>query len=171
MDAFICHNGKEVNNYGLCQKKRMAKRISSSKSSKMVGRSSKRITHATKGWMKWYRRCWAVASLRMGMRSISAQSVLGKSQMPLTAVVKLSYQERMKRAYGQDPLRCEQCGAPMWLWQVWHPKDGLVYDEGEAIKAGKYEPTPQPKPPDVVNKPVSLVQLSLFDLQAPLSYA
>ncbi len=35
------------------------------------------------------------------------------AQMPLSAVVQLSYQERMKRAYGQDPLRCEQCGAQM----------------------------------------------------------
>jgi len=31
------------------------------------------------------------------------------------AVVKLSYRERMKRAYGKDPLLCERCGEEMWV--------------------------------------------------------
>jgi len=24
------------------------------------------------------------------------------------------------------------------LWQVWHPRDGVVYDEVQAIKRGRY---------------------------------
>lgn len=51
---------------------------------------------------------------------------------------KLSYRERMKRAYGKDPLICEHCGAEMWLWRIWHPDYGIIYDEMEQIKQSKY---------------------------------
>jgi hypothetical protein len=27
----------------------------------------------------------------------------------------------------------------MWLWQIWHPKYGVVYDELERMKAGVYD--------------------------------
>ena len=36
-------------------------------------------------------------------------------------VRKLSYQARMKRAYGLAPL--------LWLWYVWHPEYGVIYKE------------------------------------------
>ena len=44
-------------------------------------------------------------------------------------VEKLRYPERMKRAYGLDPLKRLQCGAELWLWYIWHPDDGVIYDE------------------------------------------
>jgi hypothetical protein len=44
------------------------------------------------------------------------------TQGPISAVVKLRYRVRIKRAYGRDPLRCNHCGGELWLWQVWHPK-------------------------------------------------
>jgi hypothetical protein len=28
----------------------------------------------------------------------------------------------------------------MMLWQVWHPRYGVVYDEVEQIKRGRYDP-------------------------------
>ena len=28
----------------------------------------------------------------------------------------------------------------MLLWQVWHPRYGIVYDEVQAIKRGRYGP-------------------------------
>lgn len=91
---------------------------------------------------------------------------------PLSAVVKLTYQTRLKRAYGQDPLCCKQCGAQLWLWRIWHPKYGVIYDEAEAIKTGKYEPPPEPELPVTATEPEPVVsQLSLFDLQPPLVYA
>jgi hypothetical protein len=52
---------------------------------------------------------------------------------------KLSYRERMKRAYGKDPLKCEHCGREMWLWRIWHPDYGIIYDELERIEQGKYD--------------------------------
>jgi hypothetical protein len=69
------------------------------------------------------------------------QGVLGWVE---NIVGQLSYQERMKRAYGLDPLRCVQCGAELWLWYVWHPDFGVIYDELAQLRSGKYD-----LPPDI----------------------
>jgi len=50
-----------------------------------------------------------------------------------------SYRERMQTAFGRDPLRCPRCGQELWLWQLWHPKYGVIYDELERMKARVYE--------------------------------
>jgi hypothetical protein len=55
-----------------------------------------------------------------------------------------SYRERMLSAFGRDPLVCPRCGRAMWLWQVWHPQYGVVYDELERMKAGVYERVERP---------------------------
>jgi hypothetical protein len=55
------------------------------------------------------------------------------------AVQKTS-RERVLASTGWDPLRCARCGREMLLWQVWHPRYGVVYDELQAIKHGRYGP-------------------------------
>lgn len=85
-------------------------------------------------------------------------------------VVKLSYQERMKRAYGLDPLVCEDCGAELWRWYVWHPDYGVIYDELDQLKAGQYELPPVAEPPADRNDPEPVVQRPLFDLPIPFVY-
>jgi hypothetical protein len=55
-------------------------------------------------------------------------------------VTRQSYQERVLASTGRDPLRCPRCGGSMMLWQVWHPRYGVVYDELEQIKRGRYDP-------------------------------
>ncbi|OQY35826.1 MAG: hypothetical protein B6243_04435 [Anaerolineaceae bacterium 4572_5.2] len=87
-----------------------------------------------------------------------------------STVVKLKYRERMKRGYGKDPLQCEECGEEMWLWRVWHPEYGVIYDESEAIKAGKYEP-PDDEGSKALDKQEQVVQPSLFDIPFPIGYA
>ncbi len=59
---------------------------------------------------------------------------------------KLSYRERVKQAYGKDPLLCPRCATEMWLWYIWHPDYGVVYDELEQIKQGKYDLLDEQKP-------------------------
>jgi Putative transposase/Transposase zinc-binding domain len=54
------------------------------------------------------------------------------------------YRERMREAFGRDPLVCWRCGGTMWLWQVWHPQYGVIYDELERIKQGVYERDERP---------------------------
>ena len=113
-----------------------------------------------------------VAEILKGAVKRAVQGVLDfVVEKPVTAVVKLSYQERMKRAYGGDPLRCEQCGGEMWLWRVWHPKYGLIYDEAEAIKAGKYDQPLAAEIVEVPEKPEQVVQLPLFNLPPLFVYA
>lgn len=53
-------------------------------------------------------------------------------------VAQKTYRERVLARTGHDPLRCVRCGGEMMLWQVWHPRYGLVYDELQAIKRGRY---------------------------------
>jgi hypothetical protein len=53
----------------------------------------------------------------------------------------LTYRERYKQSLGRDPLICPHCREEMGVWKVWHPKYGVVYDELEAIKKGRYGST------------------------------
>ena len=55
-------------------------------------------------------------------------------------VAQKTYRERVLASTGRDPLRCVRCGGEMLLWQVWHPRYGVVYDELQAIKRGRYGP-------------------------------
>jgi hypothetical protein len=62
--------------------------------------------------------------------------------LPLCGAAPVSrprYRERMRSAFGCDPLVCPRCGREMWLWQVWHPAYGVVSDELERMQAGVYE--------------------------------
>jgi hypothetical protein len=52
-------------------------------------------------------------------------------------------------------------GGEMSLWQVWHPRYGLVYDEVQAIKRGRYGPC-RGSPPGAGAK--AMTQLALADL-------
>lgn len=49
------------------------------------------------------------------------------------------YRERYKEVSGHDPMICKHCGEEMDLFRIWHPKYGVIYDELENIKRGKYE--------------------------------
>jgi hypothetical protein len=55
-------------------------------------------------------------------------------------VAQKTYRDRVLASMGRDPLRCRRYGGEMMLWQVWHPRYGIVYDELQAIKRGRYGP-------------------------------
>jgi len=57
---------------------------------------------------------------------------------------RLCYRVRMRATLGRDPLLCPRCGGELWLWQVWHPQYGVVYDELERMKAGADEREERP---------------------------
>ena len=46
----------------------------------------------------------------------------------------------MSRARGEIPS-CPHCRGEMGLWRIWHPTYGVIYDEGEVIKRGRYAST------------------------------
>ncbi len=52
----------------------------------------------------------------------------------IASVERLTYRERMKAMMGRDPPVCPPCRAELWLWKIWHPKYGVLYDEGERLR-------------------------------------
>ena len=38
------------------------------------------------------------------------------------------YRSRLRASFGLDPLRCPKCGSELILYEVWHPKYGVIYD-------------------------------------------
>ena len=77
-----------------------------------------------------------------------------------------TYRERVLASTGRDPLRGTRCGGEMLLWQVWHPRYGVVYDEVQAIKRGRYGPC-RGSPPGVRADEAgakAMTQLALADL-------
>ena len=72
------------------------------------------------------------------VREQIAVALQGAAQLvlPLAALVKRStYRERMKATLGRDPQVCPKCGVELWLWKIWHPKYGVLYDAGEQWRA------------------------------------
>ena len=53
-------------------------------------------------------------------------------------IARLTYRQRYEQSTGRDPFRCPHCGGEMAVWRIWHPKYGVIYDEGEVIKRGTY---------------------------------
>ena len=50
----------------------------------------------------------------------------------------LTYRQRYQQSTGRDPLRCPHCQSAMEVWRIWHPTYGVIHDELEAIRRGKY---------------------------------
>src|SRR6266446_8943621 len=73
------------------------------------------------------------------------QEALAKVRGIVKGAIKIiaaqSYRERYRQSSGRDPLRCPHCHDEMDVWKVWHPKYGVVYDELEAMRRGRYAST------------------------------
>jgi putative transposase len=75
------------------------------------------------------------------------QAALAKVEEVVKGAVKiiarLTYRQRYEQSTGHDPFRCPHYGAEMAVWRIWHPKYGVIYDEGEVMKRGTYASTAQ----------------------------
>ena len=73
------------------------------------------------------------------------QAALAKVEEVVKGAVKiiarLTYRQRYEQSTGRDPFRCPYCQREMELWYIWHPTYGVIYDEGEVIKRGRYAST------------------------------
>ncbi len=109
--------------------------------------------------------------VRICLQTVLQKLVQGVFGWAENIVEKLSYPERMKRAYGLDPLTCVQCGAELWLWYVWHPDYGVIYDELTQLRAGKYDSPPVVSMPKENNESAQIVQPPLFEWPTSFVYA
>jgi hypothetical protein len=70
------------------------------------------------------------------------QEALAKVQGIVKGAIKIiaakSYRERYQASTGRDPLICPHCKAERGIWKIWHPKYGVIADELEAMRRGKY---------------------------------
>ena len=73
-----------------------------------------------------------------GLMREALAKVKGVVRGAVKIIARLTYRQRYHQSSGRDPLMCPHCHHEMELWKVWHPKYGVVYDELEAIKKGKY---------------------------------
>ena len=64
--------------------------------------------------------------------------VKGMVRGAIKVIAAKSYRQRYQQSTGRDPLRCPHCQQEMSVWKVWHPKYGVVYDELDAMRRGRY---------------------------------
>jgi hypothetical protein len=74
-----------------------------------------------------------------GMIRQALAKVRGIVKGAIKIIAAKSYRERSRQSSGRDPLLCPHCHHEMGVWKVWHPKYGVVYDELEAMRKGRYE--------------------------------
>ena len=53
-------------------------------------------------------------------------------------IAPMTYRQRYQQSTGRDPLRCPHCQSAMDVWRIWHPLYGVIHDELQAIRRGKY---------------------------------
>jgi hypothetical protein len=73
-----------------------------------------------------------------GLIQEALAKVKGLIKGAIKIIAPMTYRERYQQSTGRDPLRCPHCHAEMGIWKIWHPKYGVIYDELEVIKKGKY---------------------------------
>ena len=70
------------------------------------------------------------------------QEALAKVQGIIKGAIQIiapkAYRQRYQQSTGRDPLRCPHCHSDMGVWRIWHPTYGVIHDELETIRRGKY---------------------------------
>ena len=65
-------------------------------------------------------------------------TVKGIVKGAIKIIAPMTYRQRYQQSTGRDPLRCPHCHSDMGVWRIWHPTYGVIHDELEAIRRGKY---------------------------------
>jgi hypothetical protein len=65
-------------------------------------------------------------------------TVQGVVQGAIQIIAPKAYRQRYQQSTGRDPLRCPHCQSTMDVWRIWHPVYGVIYDELEGMRRGKY---------------------------------
>jgi hypothetical protein len=73
-----------------------------------------------------------------GLIQEALSKVKGIVKDAIKIIPALTYRQRYEQSLGRDPLICKHCQHEMGVWKIWHPKYGVVYDELEKIRKGRY---------------------------------
>ena len=73
-----------------------------------------------------------------GLIQEALSKVKGIIKDAIKIIPALTYRQRYEQSLGRDPLICKHCQHEMGVWKIWHPKYGVVYDELEKIRKGRY---------------------------------
>ena len=73
-----------------------------------------------------------------GMIQEALAQVKGIIKGAIKIIAPLTYRQRYQQSTGRDPLRCPHCHRDMGGWRIWHPTYGVIHDELETIRRGKY---------------------------------
>jgi hypothetical protein len=73
-----------------------------------------------------------------GMIQEALAKVQGIIKGAIKIIAPLTYRQRYHQSTGRDPLRCPHCHSDMGVWRIWHPTYGVIHDELETIRRGKY---------------------------------
>lgn len=97
-------------------------------------------------------------------------TVKGVVKGAIQIIAPKTYRQRYKQSTGRDPLRCPHCQREMGIWKIWHPKYGVIDDELQAMRKGKYasqapRADPAGKPGRTLWPASGGVSLSLFGLR------
>jgi len=82
---------------------------------------------ATKTFKKW------VSVISAGMKAF------GRAVKGTYRIIRVKkYKERYLESGSKNRWSCKYCGNELMLWEIWHPNYGMLFDEYENIKNGKY---------------------------------
>jgi hypothetical protein len=73
-----------------------------------------------------------------GLIQAALAKVTGMVKGAIQIIAPMTYRQRYEHSTGRDPLRCPHCQSDMEVWRIWHPTYGVIYDELEAMRRGKY---------------------------------
>ena len=73
-----------------------------------------------------------------GMIQEALAKVQGIIKGAIKIIAPMTYRQRYQQSTGRDPLRCPHCHRDMGVWRIWHPTYGVIHDELETIRRGKY---------------------------------
>jgi hypothetical protein len=73
-----------------------------------------------------------------GLIQEALAKVKGIVKGAIKIIAPLTYRQRSQQSTGRDPLRCPHCQSAMEVWRIWHPTYGVIHEELEAIRRGKY---------------------------------
>jgi hypothetical protein len=90
-----------------------------------------------------------------GLIQTALAKVKGVVKGAIQIIAPMTYRQRSQQSTGRDPLRCPHCHRDMGVWRIWHPTYGVIHDELEAIRRGKYaSPAPRAAPTGEPGRPL-----------------